>query len=292
MGRALKKFMCEAQGAWPTWVPITQMGINDHVSSRTQTRPFSLMFNRCFNEFFDFSNTDLEGVKTTVQDRVAQWKQFQQVVIPAIAERTSEYKQKMKDRLDSKSKIVEVLEPGTVVWALDHTRKSKWDPIREGPFTVVRRTEGGAYELMDSTNTILPTKRTIEMLTVQEPVLQEEILESYEVQEVLKHQEEAGGFKYLVRWKGCSAAENSWVPQDRFDDVVIIRDYWERVNARNKKGARRSKQPTNTVPVAAVPVQKGAAKLKKEPAGKTAPESKAGLVGKKTKKTERKLKKK
>jgi hypothetical protein len=202
------------------------------------------MFNRCFNDFFDFTSTDFKVVEKSVQQRLQQWQEFQQVVVPAIADRTWEVKDQMKQRMDSKVRVVEALAPGTVVWALDHTRKSKWDPVREGPFTVVRQTEGGAYELKDATNTILPTKRTIEILTVQEgaDTVKVEHLESYEVEEILKHKEGPSGFEYLVKWKNCPASDNSWVKQDRFDDVLIIRKYWERVNVQHKKGARRSER--------------------------------------------------
>ena len=209
VGRALKKFMCEAQGMWPTWVPIAQMGLNDHVSSRTQTRPAALMFNRSFNNFFDFSNTDFQVVQESVQERLNKWKEYQDVVVPGIATRTQGVKGEMTQRLDSKTRIVKPLAPGTVVWALDHTRKSKWDPVREGPFTVVRQTEGGSYELKDRTNTILPTKRAIEMLTVQEEVEPEDDLQSYEVEKILDHKERPQGFEYFVKWKNCPESDNS-----------------------------------------------------------------------------------
>ena len=55
MKRALKKLMGGMEGGWHLMLPVVQLGINDHISSRSGSRPFSLMFNHAFNNFFDFS---------------------------------------------------------------------------------------------------------------------------------------------------------------------------------------------------------------------------------------------
>jgi hypothetical protein len=55
----------------------------------------------------------------------------------------------------------------------------------------------------------------------------------------VEHKEGPKGFEYLVKWKGYPESDNSWVKQDSFDDVMVIRDYWESVNKKYKKGARK-----------------------------------------------------
>lgn len=42
-------------------------------------------------------------------------------------------------------------------------------------------------------------------------------------------------------------SENSWEPETHFDDIAIIRTYWEDIHAHNKKGARKkTNSHTNT----------------------------------------------
>ena len=49
---------------------------------------------------------------------------------------------------------------------LDKTRTSKWDPIYEGPFTIVSQTNGGTYVLKDATDVNLDRRFTIDMLKI------------------------------------------------------------------------------------------------------------------------------
>ena len=90
------------------------------------------------------------------------------VIFPAI----HDFRLKRTAALDASVKIVPELAPGTIVFALDHTRTSKWNPIFEGPFKVVRN-EGGAYVLQDQTGELLEKKYNIEMLKVlpSDPIL-------------------------------------------------------------------------------------------------------------------------
>ena len=54
--------------------------------------------------------------------------------------------------------------------------------------------------------------------------------------------------------------------QERFDDVMIIREYWERVNAKNKKGGRRSGRNVANTVVPAAKVQENNNNIKVEKA--------------------------
>ena len=48
----------------------------------------------------------------------------------------------------------------------DKTRESKWDPIYEGPFTIVSINSGGAYIVKYTTGTVLDRRFTIDMMKV------------------------------------------------------------------------------------------------------------------------------
>ena len=38
--------------------------------------------------------------------------------------------------------------------------------------------------------------------------------EEYEVEAILGHKKYRGKYRYLVKWKGYSSAENSWEPEE------------------------------------------------------------------------------
>lgn len=113
------------------------------------------MFNCRFNTFSDFSQSTTTS-EIDIEKCKQSWQKFKEVIEPAIAERTDTVKEVQKKRMDGKNKIVSPLTPGTIVWAIDNTRTSKWDPVREGPYTVVRQTDNGAYILKDATGAELP----------------------------------------------------------------------------------------------------------------------------------------
>jgi len=165
IGRSLKKFMEGAFGAWDDWIPLVQLSLNEAIGMRTKSAAFSLMHNRKFNGFIDFSEVQtMDEIETAMDKRQTAWNEFREIVLPGIRERTSQVKAGQEKRLNSERKQIESLQPGAMVMAIDHTRASKWDPVYEGPFRVVKQHEGGAYSLADITGEILPRRRTIDML--------------------------------------------------------------------------------------------------------------------------------
>jgi hypothetical protein len=231
LGRALKKFMCEAPAEWHHWLPLLQLSLNDHVNYRTDTRPFTLMFNRAFNDFSNFKETaELTNLHQAVQQRLQDNENFQNIVVPAMKDKNTEVKNNMKQILDKTLKQVSSLKPGTLVMAKDVTKTSKWDPVYEGPFTVVEQHKGEAYTLKDNTDQVLPRRRTIDQLKVltnTTPPVTEDLRPSYRVQTILDAKKIGQSYEYLVRWHGYGEESDSWVPASDFDDLNIIKKYWK-----------------------------------------------------------------
>jgi len=61
-------------------------------------------------------------------------------------------------------KQMEPLLPGDVVWIVDINCSSKWEPVYEGPFTILRQHKGGTYSLMDTMGELLPRKVPISQI--------------------------------------------------------------------------------------------------------------------------------
>lgn len=130
--------------------------------------------------------------------------------------------------------------PGVSVMMIDVTRESKWDPVYEGPFTVVRKNKGGAYILKDRLGEVLkrtvpPDQLKLVVRNGNDPAVEET---SYRVDKITKHRTtKAGKFEYYVEWKD-KAVEPGWEPVSNFDDINCIKKYWKSVRPTRSKGSK------------------------------------------------------
>ena len=235
----LRKYLEGAFGAWDDWLPMVQIAVNDAINQRTKSAPFSLMFGRKFNGFRDFG--DVKSIRNwdkVFADVVGSWKMFREAILPGIFKRTMSFKNKQERRLNSRKQKIP-FKSGDFVMAIDHTRGSKWEPVYEGPFEVVKQNSGGAYTLKNAMGDEIPWNYTIEMLKGIPKVRSESNNdeEHFEVEKIVDHQlEGVNGWKYLVKWKGYSDDENTWVRCEDFDSTLPIQKYWkERSKSRKKK---------------------------------------------------------
>ena len=65
-------------------------------------------------------------------------------------------------------KQVESLLPGDIVWIVDVTRGSKWEPVYEGPYSILRQHKSGTYSLLDVMGEILPRRVPISQIKILE----------------------------------------------------------------------------------------------------------------------------
>jgi len=275
VGRGLKKQLEGAKDCWNEYLPTIQLGLNQRILERTGSTPFSLIHGRPFNDLVDFSQVEVcSDLEKAVISRKHDLETLKNLVLPAIGTRNTDNKKKHGEQFDSTMKQQNILQPGTQVMALDMTRASKWDPIYEGPFTVVKLSEGGAYVLKDKTGEqlkrqfameslkeipdITPLTTNFDSVTLSEGVdtslVNKEKVDKilltkpkelhYEVQDILSHQLDQDGksYSYLVHWKGYAAKFDSWVLAKDFDDLNIIKKYWNRIQPK-KIQVKNKKKP-------------------------------------------------
>ena len=75
-------------------------------------------------------------------------------------------------------------------------RSNKLAPIYEGPFTVVRKTQGGTYVLKDGTNELLHQEydpSEFKIVSIDEKAIEDEI---YEVEAIRDHRGDIGHREY------------------------------------------------------------------------------------------------
>jgi hypothetical protein len=217
---------------WSLYVPFTQYCINNKIKNRTKTAPFSIMFGRNSNPLEDYTNTEIAINNDSKIKKHALF--MQKTLFPAIREATEYVTQIMKDRFDNKHKLVEFPE-NTYVMVVDKIKMSKTDPTNEGPFKIIRKTQGGSYELANLDGTILkrryPPKDLISISN--NDIFQEEV---YEIDSILDHRYNNNKeIEYKVHWKGYSSEHDTWEPFANFNSMVPIDKYWNQ---------QQIKQPT------------------------------------------------
>jgi transposase InsO family protein len=270
IGRAVKKAMEGAMGAWETWLPTVQLGLNVQVNRRTATTPFALMFGRAFNEFWDFGTAhSVDDWTAFVDHRVSELTMLRETVMPAISERSKEQQERARNDLDHSHRVVPEFHIGDQVMAEDPLRSSKWHPVYTGPHPISQVHSGGAYTLLDALGEPMTPRRTVEMLRLvrsassmdapsggeeegkktSNPGLTQKDLssansedagvdkKSYELKKILDQRVQKGRQEYLVHWKGYSEDEATWEPQKNFDGSKAINNFWRERRILNKKAA-------------------------------------------------------
>ena len=168
--RSLRKQMKGAAGPWHKNLPAIQLALNVKTTDRTKSAPFTLMYGRPFNEFWDYSHTEsIIDTTALIDQRLQHWQHMHDIVYPATTAITRQLQTQQRDTSDAQRNLVSPIPVGSSVMAIDATRASKWDPVYEGPFVVAQRHPGGTYTLQDATGAMLERRRTIDMLKIIPP---------------------------------------------------------------------------------------------------------------------------
>ena len=171
-----------------------------------------------------------------------------EIVFPAIDKLSRKTQQKMIDRFNA-TVLHNQFPEGSKVMTLDPIRNGKLDPKYEGPYTVVRRTTGGTYQLKDGTGAPLgrnyaPSQLKLVLEDPNSP-------QTFEIEKILGHRPhptKKGEWQYSVKWKGYSEEDNTWEPQESFIERTTLKQYWSKQNVPKalKMPARRKRTATST----------------------------------------------
>ena len=141
------------------------------------------MFGRRPNDLED--HTDDTPVFPSDEEMEQRATFMTQVLFPAIYEATNKVVNALKERFDKKHQLVD-FPSGMRVMAIDETRATKTDPGRVGPFTIIRRTRGGSYEVEDLDGNKVPRSYPPSAL---QPIEDDETFNepSYEIDKIVDH---------------------------------------------------------------------------------------------------------
>lgn len=224
----IKKMLHGTSKHWPLFVPFAQLTYNSKISSLTASSPFALMFAREPNPLRDYS-----GEEPAMVD-LDNWNQYQRKVLsliyPAISDRIMGLKLRQNEQFNKHHRLItpQSFPTGATVMIKDPSRQNKFEPTYIGPYTIIRRSRGGAYVLKDATGDLLDRHVPADQMKLiarrkrridkDQPI--------YEAQSILTHRGSPGSYEYLVKWKNYDTTDNSWEPASSFLDDSIIQRYW------------------------------------------------------------------
>jgi hypothetical protein len=235
----IKKMLHGNLEDWPLYVPFAQLAFNTKIASLTNSSPFSLMFGRTINEMKNYSK-EPPGDIISQQDWTAYQEKILTIIYPAVSEAVLKKKQSMVERLDQQRRTLkgEAFPAGSIVMLKDPTpNRPKFEPKYLGPYTVLRRTRGGTYQLRDATGDNLDRTVPADQLKFVAKKPRRTDIDSlghnvYEVETILNHRGQPGCYDYEVKWKGYP--DPSWEPATSFLDDSIIRTYWKQQKTKTK----------------------------------------------------------
>ncbi|GJJ75509.1 hypothetical protein EMPS_07867 [Entomortierella parvispora] len=236
----LKKEHHQKQDTWDLHVPMAQLAMNTRIVALHNSSPFSLFFARKANGFRNYSKST-KNVMTHKQlcDRLAY---MTEIVFPAIDKKSEETQKKMIARFNA-TVLHNEFPDGAKVMTLDPIRGNKLTPRYEGPYTVVRRTTGGSYELRDGTGESLSRNYAPSQLKL---VLEDlNTLPIFEIEYILDHRphpSRKGEWEYKAKWAGYSKDDYSWEPEENVIEKQCIREYWQLLKENKRPQDQRSKR--------------------------------------------------
>lgn len=256
--QSVKRLLAKAtQGIgndWDLHLNAVQLALNNRISKKLNTTPFSLMFARKMAEPFGFRTS---GVAVPPEQRkpisheelMKRIDYMADIVFPAIHAKTMAQLDLEKAKFDNKHLLVDY-PPDSHVMVRLQTKAGQLAPSYVGPYTVVRKNRGNSYILRDHLGCLMPRNYTSVELKL---ISQDEVIEvddegkeikSYEVEAILNHRGTPTNREYLVRWKNYSSDWDEWINQDQFNATDTLREYWKKLGLPYK--AKKSNVITNS----------------------------------------------
>ena len=216
---------------WHNYLPICALLINNKISKKLQSSPFSLMYARNMNapiNYYDHQGNLKSKRYMSNEELLKRIDYMGQLVFPAIAEQHQRYTDKLNGKIDQKNIQVN-FKAGTYVMHKILHKTNAFAPSYVGPYQVIRQNDGGAYILRDEEGMLMSRNYVASELKA---INQEEIIpksELFEVEAIIQDNGNPQNREYLVKWKNYNKDHNSWVKADDFTDTEFIIEYWKKV---------------------------------------------------------------
>lgn len=257
--QTVKKMLSKATNGvgndWDVYLPSIQLAMNNRISKRLNSTPFSLMFARKMIEPYGFKssnnlpdrNKDISPMSH--EELMKRIDYMTDIVFPAITAKTKAQVELEQAKFNDSHKLVDY-SPGSHVMVRIPTKAGQLAPVYEGPYTVVRKNAGNAYILRDETGVLSPRAYTsveLKLISNEEVIERDDEgneIKSYEIEAIINHRGPPKNREYLVRWKNYSSEWDEWLKIDNFNDIDFVRRYWK--NLGKPYVPPKNSKPTNS----------------------------------------------
>lgn len=212
---------------WDRILPVIQFNFNNRVMEVHGSTPYSLVFARRANEFFDYSNLDL--VPEEKVEREQRLLFLNSVVFPEIKEKVKRHVRKRNDYFVKTHRISKAdYVNGSYVMMKTYDKGPKYKASYEGPLKIIGREASGAYRLQSLDGTEYVRSPDYLKMVVPDIIKDLKIADTVyaAVSKILEHRDLDDGTRlYRVRWVNQTANHDSWLKEADFNDLGPIQDY-------------------------------------------------------------------
>ena len=220
------------QNNWAKWLATVEFAFNNKVHTMTKSSPFRVNYGREPRMGFDIRK---KRKNKKVEEFVKEMKERHEEARVALVKSQEE----MKRQVDRNRKEVDEYRVGdkVLISTKDFLKKLMKRVTKKltkkfiGPYVVRKIVSENAVELeLPASLRIHPVVNVRRIVKYREQVERQKKIppppvevagkKEYEVEEILDRQERRGKTKYLVKWKGYIAEENTWEGLENLKNVI------------------------------------------------------------------------
>ena len=229
----LKKLSRDDILNWDLFVAAAQFGINNRISSRHGSSPFSLMFARPSNDILSQSEIDAASslAPLTPTELLDRSNTMISTIFPAVASKVAHKNEKVEAYFNRTHRLTSFPDGSIVMVNVSKPHQSSLKRKFEGPFTIVRCSAGGSYSLIDSDGVsygsdVSPNR--LKLISLPPTA----IADSPVVDRIISHRGTLRNRHYLVRWSSYPVLADEWLSASSFDSSSsLVSSYWSESQA-------------------------------------------------------------
>ena len=218
----LRMYVNHRQNNWAEWLAMAEFTFNNKVHTATKTSPFQVNYGRELRMGFDIRK---KGKNEKTEEFVKEMKERYEEAKAALVKSQKEMKRQAdRNRKEAKEyRIGDKVLISTKDFSKELMKRATKKLMEKfiGPYMVRKIVSENAVELelLSSLriHLVVNVRRIVkyrEQVEGQKKILPPSVKvaseKEYEVEEILDRQERRGKTRYLVKWKGYTAEENTW----------------------------------------------------------------------------------